>query len=54
MNNKRENKKIENITDKEMLESLDKNGIKLSGTSKKLIKDIYMCIIDEKINIKKE
>jgi hypothetical protein len=54
INNKKENKKIDNITDKEMLESLNKNGIKLSGTSKKLIKDIYMCIIDEKIIIKKE
>ena len=37
-----------------MLDKLNKKGIKLSGTSKKLINDIYIYILNENLNIKKE
>ena len=38
----------------DMIKELKEKGISISGKSNKLLKDVYMCIMNDNINIKKE
>ena len=39
---------------KEMVDELHKKGISITGKSDRLVRDIYMCIVNDNIEIKKE
>ena len=45
---------LKNKKSEEMLDELKKKGITVSGKSDRLVRDIYMCIINDNIEIKKE
>ena len=38
----------------DMVEELKEKGISISGKSNKLLKDVYMCVVNDNMNIKKE
>ena len=45
---------LKNKKSDEMLDELNKKGITVSGKSDRLVRDIYMCIMNDNIEIKKE
>jgi len=45
---------LKNKKSDEMLEELKKKGITVSGKSDRLVRDIYMCIMNDNIEIKRE
>ena len=38
----------------DMVKELKDKGISISGKSNKLLKDVYMCVVNDNMNIKKE
>ena len=45
---------LKNKKSEEMLDELKNKGITVSGKSDRLVRDIYMCIMNDNIEIKKE
>jgi len=45
---------VEHKESKEMVDELHKRGISITGKSDRLVRDIYMCIVNDNIEIKKE
>ena len=45
---------INNKKSDEMIKELKEKGITISGKSNNLLKDIYFCVMNDNINIKKE
>ena len=45
---------VEHKDSKEMVDELHKRGISITGKSDRLVRDIYMCIVNDNIEIKKE
>ena len=45
---------LKNKKSDEMLDELKNKGITVSGKSDRLVRDIYMCIMNDNIEIKKE